>query len=377
VSKPTQPVASNPWDPAAWQSCSAQKVSKDPDARRGSEVVRAPTEAEIRVLQKRVPEAAGKCLFVLEREPGAESPLSNLPTGSTLEELDVLLGNIGYVPSSMPSPERAGALGTERTLYENSILLYYSNGKYAAKSARSWKDVELWEALVDGTLTILTAWGTLEGGKEFGRIVRQCRWDPGFREEYLSPLTYLGDPATVPPLTLAAPSVTTLYGFYPRRMLTVGYDYELYAALVERFPRLRSACFWATGLNLDSRMTSLGFCLARALADPSLMNTLVDPAVFTQPPWSSVGDPSAVPAEAPLIALFAGGEEVPMHAAIRGSWQFKGEVLFESRVDYSINSAPEGERTTVAAAGIPIVSPLSALEGGAVGSVKAYYTLAP
>ena len=375
MSKPTPPAPSNPWDPAAWKVCAPSKVTRDPDARRGDEVVRAPNDDEIRRLQQRVPEAAGKCLFVLEREPGVEGPLPWLPTGKTLDEVKVLLNNIGYVASVLEASEVRQGEG-ERVPRESSVLLLYERFKLSMKSARSWKDIALWESEIDSSLTVLTTWGTLEGTKEFGRIDSQLRPDPGFRAECPTELTYLGDPATAPPLILPH-SGPTLYGFYPRRLATVGPISALHQELVQRFPRFQSECYWVTGVNENSNLTSLGFCLARVLDDPSLMNKLVDPEVFKQPPWASVPDPPALSPDAPLVALFPGGEEAPPHGALRSKWQAAGEVLWESKVDLTIASEEHNLLTVVAATGIPIVSSLRALEGGPAGSVSGYYTLAP
>lgn len=367
----------NAWDPRAWRKCSPEKVSFEGEPPAGAEVVRAPDEAEVRLLQKRVPEIAGECLFVIEREPGDPSPLPVLPAGVSLPDAEVLLVNAGYVSAPLVGRQFAEYHKVERQLGPSSNLVLYASGRISRRSGYSWKRLRLWESAVDGTLAILHAWDALEATREFGNIVRQLRPDPGFCAACASgELTYGGDPASTPPLNIPAPPNSTpeprdnLAGFAPRRPQTTGEEGENYHTLIELYPRLKSACFWMTGPR-DTRMTTHGFCLARVLDDPSLIDEPVDATRFQQPPWVPVADPAGIPAGAVLVALFTGSPGYPPHAALRSAWTFEGETLYEGRIDFGM---ADGERPIP---GVRILHPLAALEGGASGSVSGYYTLAP
>lgn len=368
----------NAWDPRAWTKCSPEKVSREGEPPAGSEVVRAPNEAEIRLLQKRIPELAGECLFVLEREPGDPGPPPPLPVGASATDAEILLINAGYVSAAVLDRRYAELHKVERQLNPSSTLAIYAGGRISRRSAYSWKRLRLWESPIEG-IAVLHAWDAMEATRELGSIVRQLRPDPGFCAACASgELKYGGDPSAAPPLTIPAPRNVppeprdVLAGFAPQRPQTVGEEKENYDTLVGLYPGLKSACFWLTGPR-DTRMTTHGFCLARVFDDPSLLDEPVDAARFQQAPWVPAPDPAALAAGAVLVALFTGTPGFPPHAALRSAWTFSGETLYEGRIDFGV-ADPDGFQPLP---GIRILHPLKALEGGASGAIDGYYTLAP
>jgi hypothetical protein len=366
MSKP-RPADGNPWDPKVWSQFSPKHVSRDGSSGGVVEVVRAPTDDEIRVLQTEIPEAAGKCLFVLEREAGAPSAAPALPPNATAGEAQVLLVNAGYAWDRIYSAAFYGDESVTR-VKEPYTLTLSARVRVSVKTAYRWKKTALWQSEVGGALVVLHAAEALDGSKAFGNLWAQFRPDPGYRSECdPSRLSYSGDPAQRPPLALPSfqGNVELLLGHAPRRAQTVGEDGEAHAELVARFPRLATTCYWLTG-HLDADMTSYGFVLATVFSDPTLISADRDPGVFLAPPWVPVTDPSSVPADQVLVALFSAPAEAE-HVALRSRWSLDGALLFESRLDLAPPSSM----------GLRFVHTLEALTDGAVGTVVAYYTLQP
>lgn len=318
----------NPWDPEAWRTKSPKKVERDGGEPSLAETVRAPTDDEIRVLQAEVPEAAGKPIFVLEREGGAPPPLPSLPADAAIDVAEISLINTGWASDRIFARE-IYPKGYDRVRPQFSLVLY-AKVKLSAKTSYRFKKETLWQSVLDGGLVVLHPAEALAGTKAFGSLLRQLRPDPGFSPEF-SPdlLTYTGDPARPPPITMPVqPSpAELLVGYAPRRMQTVGEDSEANKELVGRFPSLETIGHWQTG-PLDDWMSSHGFVRATVSGDPNDMGLVRDIGVFSQPPWVLVDDPSTVPDDGVLVAIFSAPAEA-QHVALRSRWKLDGQALYE------------------------------------------------
>jgi hypothetical protein len=329
-----------------------------------AEVVRAPTESEVRDLQNEIPEAAGRLLFVIERESGAKSPLPVLAPTLLGREAQNVLVNQGWARIKF-SPAEFYKLSDR--ISPKLTLLLSSTVRLTARSSYSWKKTSLWESALPSGLAILHAAEAVEGTKAFGDFSCGFFPDPGHRPEFdPAGLSFSGPAGTRPPLVYPdfLGNVELLQGFAPLRMETVGDNYEAFEVLSRLHPEAAAdgAC-WATSW-VDSDMTNYGFVVSRALGDPTLLLTPRDPTRFASAPWVAVADPATVPLDRPLVAVFERPDEAP-HVALRSAWSFAGETLFESRIDYALPSN----------LGFRLVHRLAALQGQAVGTVSGYYTL--
>lgn len=352
----------NPWDPRAWSSFSVKQVSREGSAT-VDESVRAPNDEEIRVLSAEIPEAAGQCLFVIEREADAASGVPVLNPDSSNAEARVALVNSGLARVSLSSPDLYRV--SERVAPKFTLLLT-STTRLHARSPYWWKKTRLWESRLSGGLTVLHPAEALEVTKAFGSLSCGFFPDPGYRADFApGRLTFLGPPESRPPLTYPAfrGDIELLTGFAPLRVETVGEYREPYDVLSAGCPDLvASGAYWLTGIDQD--MTNHGFVLSRALGEIQL-NAQRSAQRFLEPPWVSVADPASVPDDRPLVALFSAPAEAE-HVALRSLWAFAGETLFESRIDYALPGK----------LGFRIVHPLGQLAGPAVGTLTGLYTLA-
>jgi hypothetical protein len=360
VSRRPQP---NPWDPRAWSTHSAKAVERDGRAP-VDEVVRNPNESEVRELQSEIPEAAGRLLFVLERESGAASALPVLAPGLGGRDAQTVLVDQGWARRKFAP---ADFYQVADRISAKITLLLSSTVRLTARSAYSWKKTPLWESALPSGLAILHAAEAVEGTRAFGTFSCGFFMDPGHRPEF-DPvhLAFSGAPDSRPPLTYPdfRGNVELLRGFAPLRMETVGDNWEMFDILSRLHPEAAAdgACWWTSWI--DSDMTNYGFVVSRAFDDPTLLLTPRDPTRFAAAPWVAVPDLAAAPADRPLVAVFSKPAEAP-HVALRSAWGFAGENLFESRLDYSLPSN----------LGFRVLHRLAALPGEAVGEITGYYSL--